>query len=165
MYNGKRRHKSDGIFSALGDTDELNACIGVAREHCTADVVGKNLPERLVEIQSRLLDIGSTIATPLDTSTPEQLERVSFNDTHVQFLEQWIDDMDSHLPPLRNFVLPVSSTAAGQNCCAPNFVEASNVVIYSQEVWQVPICTSPALFAAALSAPWRSLLTSSRLRR
>lgn len=112
LYNGKRKHKSDDIFAALGDTDELNACLGVAREHCTADVVGKDLPARLVEIQSRLLDIGSTIATPMDTSTPEQLERVAFSDGHVDFLEQWIDDMDAHLPPLRNFVLPSGGLAS-----------------------------------------------------
>ncbi len=113
LYNGKRKEKSDAIFSALGDTDELNARLGVAREHCKADVVGEELPSHLVEIQSRLLDIGSTIATPLDTSTQEQLDRVLFDEQHVTTLEQWIDEMDAHLPPLRNFVLPVSSF----QCC------------------------------------------------
>jgi ATP:cob(I)alamin adenosyltransferase len=107
LYNGKRREKSDAIFSALGDTDELNAHLGVAREFCTTDVVGEALPARLVEIQSRLLDIGSVIATPLNSSTEEQLGRVQFDDAHVDALESWIDEMDAELPALRNFVLPV----------------------------------------------------------
>ena len=32
LYNGERRHKSDGAFEALGDVDELNSLCGVARE-------------------------------------------------------------------------------------------------------------------------------------
>lgn len=34
LYNGERRVKHDPIFEALGATDELNACLGIAREHC-----------------------------------------------------------------------------------------------------------------------------------
>ena len=32
LYNGERRHKTDGAFQALGDVDELNSLCGVARE-------------------------------------------------------------------------------------------------------------------------------------
>lgn len=32
LYNGERRHKTDGAFQALGDVDELNCLVGVARE-------------------------------------------------------------------------------------------------------------------------------------
>ncbi len=32
LYNGERRHKTDGAFQALGDVDELNSLLGVARE-------------------------------------------------------------------------------------------------------------------------------------
>lgn len=91
---------------ALGDVDELNGVIGLAREYALQSVVG--IEEQLVEIQSRLIDVGSAIATPAKTSRPEQVERHAFPTSHTQQLEQWIDGMDEHLPPLKNFILPVS---------------------------------------------------------
>ena len=34
LYSGERRSKDDLVFHALGDSDELNAAVGVAREYC-----------------------------------------------------------------------------------------------------------------------------------
>ena len=110
LYNLERRSKSDPIFEALGDTDELNACIGVAREYCMASNNGLN--EKLMEIQSRLMDIGSAIATPLSSSKKTKTERVEFNEANVGVLESWIDEMDETLPALRNFILPSGGLAS-----------------------------------------------------
>ena len=33
LYNGERRSKDDFVFHALGDVDELNSALGLAREH------------------------------------------------------------------------------------------------------------------------------------
>lgn len=109
LYNGQRRPKDDIFFDALGDVDELNAAIGLAREFIVEHRVG--IEEQLVEIQSRLLDVGSAIATPLSSSSPEQLARVAFAPTHAEDLERWIDAMDDELPALKNFILPVRRRA------------------------------------------------------
>ena len=37
LYNGSRVRKDDVLFDCLGDIDELNAHVGVAREHCCID--------------------------------------------------------------------------------------------------------------------------------
>lgn len=39
LYNGQRRPKDDDTFHALGDVDELNSAVGVAREFCTEQAV------------------------------------------------------------------------------------------------------------------------------
>jgi ATP:cob(I)alamin adenosyltransferase len=109
LFNGERREKSDPSFMALGDVDELNAYAGLALEHCKLSEGDgfQSLVSQLVTIQSRLFDVGSAIATPLSTSDETQTSRVAFDEANVDSLEQWIDQMEDHLPPLRNFILPV----------------------------------------------------------
>lgn len=139
LFNGTRCGKDEPVFRALGDADELNATIGVALEHCVA--AGNGMEEKLAEVQSRLLDAGSAIATPLcvaprpappfslttwgsgftprplwhhrsSGSSTAKIARVAFSEAHVEQLEQWIDELDAALPPLRNFILPVRSRCA-----------------------------------------------------
>jgi ATP:cob(I)alamin adenosyltransferase len=113
LYNGERRGKDDDFFSALGDVDELNASVGLAREHCAGSSAA--LEAQLVEIQCRLLDVGSAIATPILTSSPAQLARAAFPSEVTASLEAWIDAMDEELPPLKNFILPVRAPARARS--------------------------------------------------
>lgn len=104
LYTGERRSKTDPIFEALGDIDELNASIGVARSFLPT------FPrtEQLSFIQSRLLDIGSALATPRVSACSEKVARTTFDTIHSSTLESWIDEMDAITPPLHNFILPVT---------------------------------------------------------
>ncbi|GIL80983.1 hypothetical protein Vretimale_9317 [Volvox reticuliferus] len=103
LYNGERLYKDDAVFQALGDVDELNSALGVAMSFIT----NQNLLEQLTDIQSRLIDVGSAVATPLATSSEAKLQRTHFPGAlHAQQLEAWIDAMDKRLPPLANFILP-----------------------------------------------------------
>ena len=112
LFNMERRDKDDAVFEALGDVDELGVAVGIANVFalecddpaCAPDLA--LLSERLVEIQSRLLDVGSAVATPLDASSDWKKTRVAFDDDHVDRLEAWIDEYDVRLPPLKNFILP-----------------------------------------------------------
>ena len=128
LYNGERRHKTDGAFEALGDVDELNSLCGVAREflllldterseQVTCIVIdlkpsalaGHHLlvpASQLESIQSRLLDVGSAVATPLENSSDGKLKRTLFDTSATSLLETWIDAMDKELPALTNFILP-----------------------------------------------------------
>lgn len=110
LYNGERRAKDDVVFEALGSVDELNSFLGVAREYCSQ--AGNGIETQIDEIQSRLLDIGSVIATPLSSSSDEQLARVKFDAGHIERVEKWIDSLDATVPPLRNFILPSGGLAS-----------------------------------------------------
>lgn len=57
-------------------------------------------------MQSRLLDVGSAVATPSDSSSKFKRERVRFDAGATGRLEAWIDAMDEELPQLTNFILP-----------------------------------------------------------
>jgi len=54
------------------------------------------------------LDIGSNIATPPNKSSSAHLSRTQIDEEIVTELEEWIDSMESQLPPLTNFILPVN---------------------------------------------------------
>ena len=116
LFNGQRKSKDDRIFAALGDSDELNAALGVACEQCKVNGGERTavIIPQLVTVQSRLLDLGSAIATPLTQSSDARLKRATFDDNgeSTAQLEQWIDDMDAELAPLRNFILPGGGVAS-----------------------------------------------------
>lgn len=110
LYSGERREKDDAVFDALGNVDELNSVIGVAREFSAAS--SPSLAAQLEVIQSRLLDVGSAVATPIPTSSEKKLERVAFDASAVGQLERWIDDLTADLPPLTQFILPSGGHAS-----------------------------------------------------
>jgi cob(I)alamin adenosyltransferase len=103
LYTGERRSKADPIFDALGTVDELSAHIGLAREYCLCE--GLALNEVLDHIQSCLFDIGTHIATPLTTEPTQQTIKAAFAASNLSDLELKIDELDSELPTLRNFIL------------------------------------------------------------
>lgn len=103
LYNGERRSKTDITFEVLGHQDELNAVIGIAREYCILSNNG--LEDMLAEIQSRLFDLGAAVATP-STSSQDKRQYTEFPSYHTEQLEFWIDELDSQLPPITNFVIP-----------------------------------------------------------
>ncbi|GJP70613.1 hypothetical protein CLOP_g1530 [Closterium sp. NIES-67] len=111
LYTGERRRKDDHVFGALGDVDELNSALAVAAEYCRVQGL-KELCEQIATIQSRLLDVGSVVATPPSSASAAKLQRVRFDPTAVDTLELWIDSLDEKLPPLTAFILPSGGMAA-----------------------------------------------------
>jgi len=104
LSGGERIPKSDPLMEAVGTVDELNAAVGVARAHLGQG----DLADHLASVQGWLFELGAEVAAP-------QKKRHFFetlNDSHVQRLEQWIDEMAEGLEELRNFILPGGSKAA-----------------------------------------------------
>lgn len=98
LFGGSRRHKDDLRIEAYGNTDELNASIGLLRDHLTDE----SLRNQLFTVQHKLFDMGSRLA--VDPESDFKVPTIKEEDVTV--LEEAIDQMEKHLPPLRNFVLP-----------------------------------------------------------
>jgi len=87
--------------------DELNAHVGV----CRVTLAGADLPAPLraetdawlEDVQQRLFDLGSDLATPIGDRFPGQ---PLIEADHVAGLERAIDAWNAELPPLKSFVLP-----------------------------------------------------------
>ncbi len=101
--------KDSARVAAYGEVDELNAAVGSAR----AELEEADLREWLSTIQSSLFDLGGELAIP-DVEALEakgkDLPRVAA--AEVDRLEQWIDQLETELSPLRQFVLPGGTRAA-----------------------------------------------------
>jgi len=94
LADGSRLPKSALQFAALGDVDELNSALGIAITHL--DTVNE-LRDPLIEVQSRLFDVGGAIAMPGTA--------VSMVDD-IAALDRYVTDYNAKLQPLANFILP-----------------------------------------------------------
>eukprot|EP00887_Chlorella_sp_A99_P003214 scaffold9.g3214.t1 len=138
LYTGERRGKDDAVFAALGDVDELNSAVGVAREACRTLDAG--LAAQLESIQSRLLDVGSAVATPRTSpaAAGHKLHRTEFaGAAHVAQLEAWIDGMTEQLSPLSQFILPGGGQASA-------FLHLARTVCRRAERSVVPLVSAGA---------------------
>ncbi|MCB0279148.1 MAG: cob(I)yrinic acid a,c-diamide adenosyltransferase [Calditrichaeota bacterium] len=100
LFGGDRVRKDHQRIDAYGTIDELNSVVGLVRCH----IKDAELTDLLQTVQNRLFDLGSDLATPLNSKHADKVKRISSDD--VTFLELKIDHMQSKLPELRNFILP-----------------------------------------------------------
>jgi len=114
LHGGLRLSKSHPRVEAYGQTDELNAAIGLART--TADPKLNELINRtLLELQSLLFDVGAELSTPSDTASETAKKRIrTITDTDIIQLESAIDEVESLTPPQKSFILPGGSELAAR---------------------------------------------------
>jgi len=98
LYDRVNLYKTDQVFEALGDLDELASHIGVL---CSLvdDVM---IIDQLREIQNRLLDMGSDLSTVTDRKREKS---VYILEQDVTDLETYIDHFTDNCTPLRQFIL------------------------------------------------------------
>lgn len=110
LGTGERVAKDDARVASYGTVDELNATVGVARQHATDD-----MDARLAAIQNDLFDLGADLCRPgLDRDAAAEYPPLRATPAQVDRLEAEIDAMNAGLSPLRSFVLPGGSALAAQ---------------------------------------------------
>lgn len=108
LATGERRSKADLRFAAIGDVDETNAVIGVAR----LAAVGTDLDALLARLQNDLFDLGADLATPEGAAVKWQPVRITA--AQVARLEEEVATLNADLPALKSFVLPGGTALAAQ---------------------------------------------------
>jgi cob(I)alamin adenosyltransferase len=101
LGDGSRTAKDSIRIEAVGTIDELNSWIGLLIADLPVDEV---LTESLTEIQHRLFDLGGELAVPGFQLITKEM---------VSDLEALCDELNGALPPLKEFILPGGSKAAG----------------------------------------------------
>lgn len=103
LGDGSRVHKDDSRVEAYGTVDELNSSIGMI---LAEDIVPDAIRNHLATVQHDLFDLGSELCVP---------GYEAIQQSHIDYLETQLDDLNQHLPPLKEFILPGGNRAA--SCC------------------------------------------------
>eukprot|EP00826_Nyctotherus_ovalis_P001508 TRINITY_DN10240_c0_g1_i4.p1 TRINITY_DN10240_c0_g1~~TRINITY_DN10240_c0_g1_i4.p1 ORF type:complete len:199 (+),score=55.95 TRINITY_DN10240_c0_g1_i4:130-726(+) len=112
LYTGERLPKTAVFFNVVGTVDELNSNVGHAIAHCQERKLFRDQIVQLQEVQNRLFDIGSHVATPRKSADEKKVKYTQFSAQHTRNLEKWIDEMTLELPPLTGFILPSGGVIA-----------------------------------------------------
>ena len=107
LFGGPRVGKEDLRVEAYGAVDETNAAVGAAAAHSRHE----DLRAICRDLQDRLFDLGSTLATP-DAERRRKSGVPGVGPAEVEALERHIDTLEGELEPLSRFVLPGGSVAA-----------------------------------------------------
>ena len=104
-YSGKRDWKDAPIFELLGELDELNSALGVAKHHLPAR-------DELHAVQRALIELGSLVATDPITSPERYAKLKPFGAERIDILEKWQQSLlgETELSP--EFVLPGATLAS-----------------------------------------------------
>ncbi|MFW6004648.1 MAG: cob(I)yrinic acid a,c-diamide adenosyltransferase [Halodesulfurarchaeum sp.] len=103
LFDGSRVSKTDLRVESYGTVDELNALVGVV--HPTGH---EDIDERLEAIQNHLHVLQADLANP----GPDG--ETTIDQSHVESLEDWIDEMDAELEPQTAFILPGGGTTGAR---------------------------------------------------
>ncbi len=125
-------------MEALGAIDECNSTLGMAIALIPADhTLLAEARHRLETVQHTLFDLGAAVATPLGEASERKKEKTRFGEEATLALEQWMDEMDAELPPLKTFILP-SGHPAGAT------LHLARTVCRGAERQIIPLCQSGA---------------------
>ncbi len=105
LQGNLRIDKSHPRIVSYGTIDEANAALGVV----LVNSLDEDITKILTDIQNELFLVGSDLSNP---NLNDVKNRVTLD--MVERLEQYIDQFESELTPLTNFILPGGDIAAAQ---------------------------------------------------
>jgi cob(I)alamin adenosyltransferase len=100
LADGSRVAKDAPRIEAIGAVDELNSAIGAL----LAERLPRDIRACLSGVQHDLFDLGGELSVP---------GHEIMSDAHVRRLEASLDRFNAALPPLKDFILPGGTRAAG----------------------------------------------------
>lgn len=161
LFGGPRVRKDDARIEAYGTIDELNAVLGCVRSNLDAARADRSHTEEAIDglehldecfslIQHELFSLGAELASP----RPDDFHLRVIGPAHVARLERWIDDAESRLPPLKQFILPGGSATAAQIHAARAVCRRSErrVITFAESAdLEMPVSTDVIIYLNRLS--------------
>jgi len=99
LADGSRVKKTSRRIEAIGTVDELNSLLGVLLTH----EIPRDMQQGLIDMQNDLFDLGGELSIPGRTTVSED---------QVMRLETMLENLNSELPPLKEFILPGGTQSA-----------------------------------------------------
>jgi cob(I)alamin adenosyltransferase len=109
LVDNSKVGKTDPRLEAYADVDETNAAVGMALAlgHLRGDVA-----EVLLQVQNDLFDVGADLGNPVAPVDDPAMPALRIGPAYVERLEQWCDEFNDRVEPLRSFVLPGGTPGA-----------------------------------------------------
>ncbi|TVP43743.1 MAG: cob(I)yrinic acid a,c-diamide adenosyltransferase [Gemmatimonadales bacterium] len=110
LFGGGRVPKCHPRVEAYGTVDELNAQLG----RSVVAVADPEVRNRLRLVQHDLFALGAILASPPDEAGVRNPNVPSLPEHRIGQMEDWMDEADRELAPLRNFILPGGTPGAAE---------------------------------------------------
>ncbi len=105
LIDGSRISKSDLRIIAYGEVDEANSHIGLIISNIEKNSIFDDVKKILLNVQQDLFVLGAELANPKTLKDDNMLVKREM----ISTIEKYIDNFDSELAPLSNFILPGGS--------------------------------------------------------
>ena len=105
LIDGSRISKSDLRIIAYGEVDEANSHIGLIISNIEKNSIFDDVKKILLDVQQDLFVLGAELANPNTLKDDNMLVKREMTST----IEKYIDNFESELAPISNFILPGGS--------------------------------------------------------
>jgi cob(I)alamin adenosyltransferase len=105
LIGGSRISKSDLRIIAYGEVDEANSHIGLIISNFEKNSIFDDVKKILLNVQQDLFVLGAELANPNTLKDDNMLVKREM----ISTIEKYIDNFDSELAPISNFILPGGS--------------------------------------------------------